>query len=1152
VAKRLFIFIAISIFFQGAQGQDLSNLRRKTIALTSDTITLDTLSIIPSSLAVLDLQGNIIDNNLYSFSFGSAEFYPTVQLRSMHSVVDVEFRVFPILFEQTYQKRNYQQHLSPDSLMGRATPRYVVGGVQEPIFGDQIQTNGSIMRGIRFGNGQNLSVNSSMNLTFQGDLGKDLKIEGAISDQSIPLQPEGTTRRLEEFDRIYLRVHRKGFSIQAGDIDLRAGGQGQLLSFTRNVQGLAYNGQFSNPKDTLSVTAALSVPKGKFARNQLQGSEGNQGPYRLQGANGEPYIIVLSGSERVYVDGTLLTRGEDQHYTIDYNAAEVTFTHRMPINRNSRIVVEFEYSERSYSRFTTFGSVHSKGDKWQWDFSVFSEQDSRNQPFDQELTNDQKRHLASIGDDLSQAFLSQADRVDFDPEKLLYQRLDTTVSGTIYSIFRYSTNPTFANYRVYFSYVGQGKGSYTPDFGTANGRVYRWVAPQNGVPQGSYEPIRRLVTPQKKQMVQAGLTRTWSDSSLISASYALSNTDLNTFSTLNSDDNIGHGLQLALAHRFRPLANNLQLGVGADFTNTTAAFRSIDRYRPVEFEHDWSIAMPLDGGGERMLGAWVDVSNPQKIYSKLSAQSLSLGDWYDGNRIGVTGWSKGKRLAARWDASAVNAADTSISSDFIKGKVGLRSTKGFLILGLEGELESNTLTSQGSDSMLAQSFGWYQLRASISTPDTLPAQAEAWYIYRNDYKPFDNVVTLFGSSQEVALSANASLSKAGQISSSVGYRVFTPNTQQFTEAGKEERTALARFEYSNRFAKGLWTFAGSYELGSGLEPDMEYYFVEVPAGQGVYTWVDYNGNGIMELAEFEVANYPDEARFIRINIPGAKMISVRNNALSLRSNISPAVILKDRKGFLNQLAKLSNQTSYRVQQKNQSPGFWQSANPVVQHPTDSLIVSMRSNIRNSLAYNRTSRAFGVEYIYLQGVNKAILANGFELKQMHSHRVVMWLGIGNHISSRTEAEDYTGEAKSQYFVTRNYAIAGQSAQQSVRFISSKLHTAEVVYKWNTSENTTGNEELSSRSISLQTDFAFAGKGSVMGKGSYVVNAFEGNQQSAVAFEMMKGLQNGKNIVWEISVRRRLSKLFELELGYNGRYLSDGTLVHSGSMQARALF
>lgn len=1152
MAKRLIILLILPLVLLSAKGQDLNNLRRKTIALTSDTITLDTLSIIPSSLKVYNLQGSSINKNMYSFSFSSAQLYPTAKLRKTYNQITVEYRVFPMLFEQTYEKRNYQQHLSPDSLMGRASPRYVVGGAQEPIFGDQIQTNGSIMRGIRFGNGQNLSVNSSMNLSFQGDLGKDLMIEGAISDQSIPLQPEGTTRQLDEFDRIYLRVYRKDFSLQAGDIDLRAGGQGQLLTFTRNVQGLAYTGEFGNKTDTLSVTAALSVPKGKFARNILQGAEGNQGPYRLQGSSGEPYIIVLSGSERVYVDGILLTRGSNQHYTIDYNAAEITFTHRMPINKNSRIVVEFEYSERSYSRFSTFGSVKSKGDKWQWDFAVFAEQDSRNQPFDQELTNEQKKFLASIGDSIDQAYVTQAEQTEFDAEKILYQQIDTMINGESYRIYQYTTNPAAAHFRVYFSFVGQGKGNYTPDFGTANGRVYRWVAPQNGVPQGSYEPIRRLVTPQKKQMVQAGVMRTWADSSYAKVSYALSNTDLNTFSSLNSTDNIGHGVQVNLAHRFKPFASNTLLSIGADFTGTSNGFRSFDRFRPVEFERNWSIASPLNGANEQMVGAWVTMQKGKKLFSKIFGQMLSVSNWYKGNKFGAQGATIGKVVNTIWNASMVSASDTSTAADFYKVNAEVSNSQNFVTLALLGELENSTAKSIATDSLMPHSFSWYQIKATASLPDTLPFTSKASYTYRTDFKPNGNAMARFGSSHEATVSAMGNHSKAGQISTSIGYRIYTPGKAVFADSIKEERTALARLDYSNRIGKGFWTFSGGYELGSGLEPDMEYYFVEVPAGQGVYTWVDYNSNGIMELVEFEIANFPDEARFIRINIPGAKLISVRNNALSLHSSINPAALIKSKKGFAKQLARLSNQTAFRVQQKNQLEDFWLSASPIVTNPTDSLIVSMRSNLRNSLAFNRTSRTFGLEYIYLKGINKTVLANGYEQKLTQLHRLLMWVGIGSYVSTRTEAEDYNNQSLSEYFTFRNYTIAGQKAQQSVKFTSSRLHSVEAIYIWNSSENLLGDETLTSQSVSLQTDFAFAGKGNIRGKGSYVVNQFAGNQQTAVAYEMMKGLQNGKNVVWEISVRRRLSKLFEIELGYNGRYISNGTVVHSGSMQARALF
>ena len=78
-------------------------------------------------------------------------------------------------------------------------------------------TDGVLLRGISFGNAQDLVMNSSLNLRMGGNIAENLYVEGALTDQEYPFQPEGTTSSIQDFDRVYIKAQSKKISVTLGD-----------------------------------------------------------------------------------------------------------------------------------------------------------------------------------------------------------------------------------------------------------------------------------------------------------------------------------------------------------------------------------------------------------------------------------------------------------------------------------------------------------------------------------------------------------------------------------------------------------------------------------------------------------------------------------------------------------------------------------------------------------------------------------------------------------------------------------------------------------------------------------------------------------------------------------------------------------------------
>ncbi|MEC8830377.1 MAG: hypothetical protein VXY88_04825, partial [Bacteroidota bacterium] len=65
---------------------------------------------------------------------------------------------------------------------------------------------------------------------------------------------------------------------------------------------------------------------------------------------------------------------------------------------------------------------------------------------------------------------------------------------------------------------------------------------------------------------------------------------------------------------------------------------------------------------------------------------------------------------------------------------------------------------------------------------------------------------------------------------------------------------------------------------SGQLPQQDFTYVEVEPGQGSFVWFDYNANGVQELEEFEVAQFQDQATYIRVLLPNQVFIRIHQTA----------------------------------------------------------------------------------------------------------------------------------------------------------------------------------------------------------------------------------------------------------------------------------
>lgn len=1120
---------------------DTLRLARQFVELGSVSIGTENGTILPDSGCFsLDLRLGIVV--LTARGRGIVDSLHTTRLR-------VTYRALPFRFPPVYRARELV--LRTDTARGDTLRVFAPSAplTMENIFGAGLQKSGYIGRGFTVGTNRDLTLNSGFRLSLAGKLAEDIDIMAALTDENTPIQPEGNTRTIQELDKVFIRISSGPLAATLGDFSLSFSGT-EFGSYNRKLSGVLAEG--SSPLG--SAAASYATMKGSYRTVQFAGIDGVQGPYRLTGKNGEQRIVVLAGTERVYVDGVEMTRGETFDYIIEYASGEITFRPRRLITAASRITVDFEYADRQYAR--ALFAANATADIIPKALAVTArymrEGDDPDSPIDFELSAEDRRVLADAGDDPRKAATSGVVYAGIDTARGngagQYVRIDTTIGGAPMAVYRYAPGDDSATYTVTFSYVGTGSGDYSrKTLGS-----FAFV----GVGQGDYAPLRLVPVPQLHQTGNLLLAATPFEGLTVRAEGAVSDLARNRLSEVDAADNAGSAVNTSGVWTFGTPVGDVE--VAGRFRATASTFAPIDRINDIEFSRRWDVAATTSATETIREGSFA-LKPASFARASVGAGSYTRGD-FSSRRI-ETQLTLSESAAEAWIPQLSWRGEHITSDDraargsgtWLRQRGEARYTKGFIQPTLR--FESEDRSASAADTLLPVSLSFVDVRPGFILPaiGAMSFAAEIGYRSDNAWQRGSVVKQSDDIYQQYTLTLRPWNDLSANAAVTLRDRRFS---ESFRSAGNSDlQTILTKTQIQYTPFNRALAADVLYEVSTEKTSKLERAFLKVPFGQGNYVYKgDVNKNGVEDESEFEPTRFDGD--YVAITVPTDRLFPVIDLRSSVRLQVRPARVLgRDGGGLLAALGRaLSSETSARIEEKNSTAN---TADVyllrLARFLNDTLTLRGFQNLRQDFFLFEQNSELSLRFRYEQnrGFSQFALANERSFRAERSLRL------------RTQPVREIGVQADLAFTNDN--VSTTQASNRARALDAVVFTADFSYRpaarvevgfvlgaKDARDRYPGQEtEASINTQALRTTVTFDGPGRLR------IEAERGEVlfSSAVArfpFELTDGKAEGKNWVLRSNFDYRITAFLQATLSYLGRSEGGGTFVHTARAEVRAFF
>jgi hypothetical protein len=1154
------LFIVIFLLFIPALTGVFAQNQYNTLTVT-DTIpvnfdnlyNISGVSIIPFSEKI-ELRNRILERFTdYNFIYSTATF--TLSDSLPYSIFDtllVTYQTIKIGLRKEYRKRSLV--IKYDEKRGdtlQVVQSEAGGFTPESIFGPGLQKSGTLIRGFTVGTTKDFSLNSGLRLQLSGNLTEDIEIVAALTDQNTPIQPEGNTERLEEIDKVFIQIKHQNATGTFGDYNL-TNRNGEFGVINRKLQGLMGTVNF----DPHGGYVAVAGSRGKFNSNNFNGTDGVQGPYRLTGLTGEKDIIVLAGTEKVFVDGIEMVRGENNDYIIEYSNATITFTPKRLITNASRIAVDFEYTDRKFARnfFGTGAQTMFLSRKFKVAFQYLQEGDDQDAPIDFLLSDEDKQILADAGDDPLKAVkpgVALAPEDSLGIRRGIYQAIDTLINNEPFTYYLFNPGDSLSIYNVSFSYVGEGNGDYNRE---ALGQ-FKFM----GIKKGGYLPVIFLPLPQFKQLGNITTSIAPFENVQLDLEYAGSLWDKNRFSTLDDADNYGYAANIFL----RVLPSKINIGslslgkAGFSYKERfiNKRFTSTDRFNEVEFDRIYNTTGSSSQQDEQFREAKINLIPVEELNISSSAGFLKRGDSFKSDRYNNSiRLSNLRNYNVSYNLDYVDTRNLNVKTFWWRHNGDAHYVFWELIKpGFNLLAENKRDKRSGSDSLITGSLEYYELNPYIQLLEIGGLTLTAKYSRRDDYFPLNGLM----QKESVSRAQIYDLAYRGieEVSTTLNLTIRNKNyTDAYKQMGSlNTEQLLIRSQTKFLFWKNIINGDLFYEVSTEKQARLEKVFVRVEQGTGNYKYLgDLNNNGIADENEFEPTLFDGD--FIVVTIPTDELFPVINLKTNTRWKITYSDIF-DRKTFIASiLDPLSTETSWRIEEITRETDLSKIYLLQLSYFQQPGVTIRGANfLQQDVFINENRQDLSFRFRFSQRTAMSEFNTGVEKGYNRERSLRVRFRLIKEVSNQTDFVNITDNVSAPQPSTRNRRIVDNNI--STDFSYRPISIVEVGFrlKVGRSEDTFPASptiiDLNSQLVRLNLSFLQAGRLRFEAERTELI---ANTLSNLIPYEMLNGNQPGKNYYWRLNFDYRIASFLQTTLSYDGRWQGKGRVIHTARAEARAYF